>query len=649
MTKKNGKKRPIPLLRRNRADVWACLFLLLTVAGLFWPALQNEFVYFDDTLYVSENPMVTKGLTWEGAVYAWTTLYLANYTPLTWMSYQLDTTLFGTAPAGYIFTNLVFHAANCVLLYLFLRISTGRRDASFVAALLFAIHPLHVESVVWIAERKDVLSTFFLLLTLLVYLWYAQRPNWSRYLLVATSMALGLLSKPMLVTLPILLLLVDFWPLNRTSLLSPESTGVPSRKIFRLVLEKVPLLLMAFVFGIVTIIAQDQSGAMAGTGRFPPLFRVLNAITAIGWYLQKTFLPTELTAFYPVKTLETIGWDWVIPAVAIFLITVICLLLWRRQPWLIWGWLWFLIALLPVLGLMQVGMQAYADRYSYVPHIGLLTALCWLLFSIPDAWKFGPMVKWGTAIFFTTFLAFLTFFQISHWRNVPALWTHALEVNEANWRAHYQIGKYLHNNRYSGEALPHLLRARDLEPNVAVVQNSLGIVQQVLGKYDDAIQSYASALVLQPKNYATYLQLASVLTTKERFAEARAVLLKCQELYPAERDLELALGQLAVRQQKLTEAITHFEKAEQMLPGSTPPMVMKAACLMELGRKAEAIQTMQKVVEITPHDVAARLQLGDFYSKAGYLAAARDQFEQVLQLDPENTLAREKLQTLAVP
>jgi len=373
------------------------------------PAVSFEFVNYDDPRYVTANPHVAGGLTPAGIAYAWTTFDLGNWIPITWLSYLLDATLFGIDPAAFHGTNILGHAVNSGLLFYVLHRMTGSTIRSMVVAALFAIHPLHIQSVAWVAERKDILSTLFLLLAVAAYERYAARPTVRAYAWVAGAMALGLLCKPMLVTLPLLLLLLDSWPLCRwAGGTQAVNQRYPARSTRDLVLEKIPLLALAAVDSVITVIAQRSVAAMQDLRDVPFPIRIGNATRAVGWYLWKTINPVNLCPFYPHSG-AALPWS----EVGLSFLTIAGLSLlagwqWKQRRYLVTGWLWFLIALFPVLGFVQVGAQSHADRYSYVPHIGLFVMTVWL---VAELGEFGPLVRRGVGVA-TVLMLLASFFML---------------------------------------------------------------------------------------------------------------------------------------------------------------------------------------------------------------------------------------------
>jgi hypothetical protein len=376
------------------------------------------FVNYDDVLFVAANPPVQGGLTVAGQAWAWTTFHAGAYQPLTWTSLQLDATVHGMDPAGFHATSLILHALNTALLFGFLCGSTGDPWRSALVAGLFAVHPLHVESVAWISERKGTLSTFFAFLALSAYWRHARRPRWQTYVLVALAQVLSLLAKPMLVTLPVLLLLLDWWPLARWQGSWQSAT--------RLILEKVPLVLISVGFGLATVRAEDSASTLPSLDLVPWSLRVNNSLVASATYLGQTIWPARLAIYYPFLPVAAVR----ALAGAALLAGITGFLCWLKRPALVVGWLWFLITLLPVIGLVQVGDQSHADRYTYVPHVGLFIAMVWGFADLLDSLRASLPVRLGLATAVLIACTVLADRQVATWRNSITLWQHALEVSE---------------------------------------------------------------------------------------------------------------------------------------------------------------------------------------------------------------------------
>ena len=411
------------------------IFLAAIIWAVFGQTLHFEFVNFDDDTYVYENPEVSQGLTFKGIIWAFTRFHSFNWHPLTWLSHMLDCQLYGSNPGGHHLTNILLHAVAAILLFLVLRQMTGALWRSAFVAAVFAVHPLHVESVAWVSERKDVLSGVFFMLTIGTYVRYARQP-WSpaHYGLVALLFALGLMCKPMLVTLPILMLLLDYWPLNRFSNFTPQV-------FFRLVAEKIPLFALAAVSCAVTIFAQTD--AIKSFDQISLPLRVGNALVSYAIYLKQMFWPSNLAVLYPFPSHGEVIWKMILASIVLFSISASVFVLRKTRPYLLVGWLWYLVMLVPVIGIFQVGTQAHADRYTYLPQIGLYLLLTWTAVDLCAGWRFRRVVLGGSSTVILVALIFCARAQASYWQNSESLWTHALACTSDNFIAHNNLGTAL--------------------------------------------------------------------------------------------------------------------------------------------------------------------------------------------------------------
>lgn len=479
------------------------------------------FVAYDDGLYVTENPMVQRGLTWDGLVWAFTTLHATNWHPLTWLSLMGDVSLFGVDPGWMHRVNVLWHLANALLLWRVLERYTGARWRSWLVATHFAVLPVHVESVAWISERKDVLSTFFWLLTLAAWLgWLRRRSAW-RYALALAAFALGLLAKPMLVTLPIVLLLLDVWPLGR---LGPG----PDRaaRVRRAVLEKLPLLALSLASGVTTIVAQHAGGATATREALPLAARAGNAALSAALYLWKTAWPAKLAVFYPNPAVGPAGLPPGPVVAAVLLLAAISVVAaWQRhrRPWLLVGWLWFLITLLPVIGLLQVGLQGMADRYTYVPVIGVSLALAWLLPGRWGATRAGRLALGVAAAALLLGLAGAARAQAAVWRDSFTLFSHATRVTEGNWLAWKNLGTIHHGRGDTVRALEAFREAARARPDDPDVWFDLGTEHAALDQHAQAAECFRRAVLLEPSDREAWFRLAvarALLGERDAAAEA---------------------------------------------------------------------------------------------------------------------------------
>jgi Tfp pilus assembly protein PilF len=482
------------------------LGLLVLVLASYGRVGRFAFVDFDDGEYVYENPHVRAGLTLAGISWAFTTTYAANWHPLTWLSHMADVQMFGLEAGRHHQMNVLIHASNSVLLFLVLMWMTGAAWRSALVAALFAIHPLHVESVAWVAERKDVLSTFFWLLTMGMYAGYVRHPGVWRYLGVTLSFGLGLLSKPMLVTLPFVLLLLDYWPLGRLTsddLSVGASAPLAWDRISGLVLEKVPLLLLAVGSSIVTYGAQASKAATATLEFFPLGERILNALVSYVRYLVKAAWPTSLAVFYPHPSSiseQIPTWQALAAAGILAVLTLLALLCGRNYPYLTVGWLWYAGTLVPVIGIVQVGSQAMADRYTYVPLIGMFIVVAWGVPELLGRWRYRRAVLsvLGTTVILG--LSVATWAQTAHWRDNASLYTHAIAVTQNNWLAWNNLGNDQLNHGHFRQAITSFQEAQHIKPDYADAWYNAGVAFGHLKDHPRAIASYQESLRLDPTN-----------------------------------------------------------------------------------------------------------------------------------------------------
>ena len=483
------------------------LFLIAAATvAVYWPVLHNDFIDFDDDVYVTLNMVVRQGLTLKGFIWAFDTFHAGNWHPLTWLSHMLDVDLFGLNPAGHHATNLVLHVLNSLLLCTVLYRLTGFLGRSMVVALLFALHPLHVESVAWLAERKDVLSTFFWFLTMWAYVAYANKPSLKRYLPVAVCLALGLMAKQMAVTLPFILLLMDFWPLNRLALRRGESRADQvSLKV--LLIEKIPLLALSAAASLMILRAHAAAGALFRLDQESALLYSGNALLSYVKYIRNMFWPVDLALFYPfepsaITALKVAG------AVGLLaLLTGLSVAQGRNRPYLAFGWLWYLISLLPVIGFIRVGGQALADRYTYVPLVGLFLIIVWGGAELAGRWRKGMPVAAGAVVIVLAVLSFQTVTQISYWKDSYGLFAHALAVVERNWLAHNNMGILLSQHKRNDEAIGHFQESVRLNPKGGEGFRNLGNSLQMAGRNAEAIEAFQQAVWINPNDPESHYRL----------------------------------------------------------------------------------------------------------------------------------------------
>ena len=580
------------------------LVLALFTLALYTPATHFSFINYDDNHYVTENLHVRAGMTWSTLKWAFSSFDQANWHPLTWISHALDCQLFGLNPAGHHLSSVGIHAINVVLLFLLLAYSTRRAWPSFMVAALFAVHPLNVESVVWIAERKNLLSTMFFLLTLGAYGWYAQKPGWKRYLAVVGFLACGLASKPMLVTAPFVLLLVDYWPLGRIRGWTEPSSVLPIEQfsLGRLALEKLPLLLLSAASSIITILAQRASGAVGGTP-FPLGARLENAIYSYATYLWKAAWPKNLALFYPYAGNSLPAWKVGVAAVFLTGATAVVINL-RSRRYLLMGWLWFFGTLVPVIGVIQVGNQAMADRYAYLPLIGIFVMAAWAVADLAAQEKAGiAFAAAGTCAL--VLLAIANHRQTSYWRSSEDVWTHSLAVTPRNYVAEENLGVALVQLNRADEAYPFFVRAAQDQPNDPDARLNIGTYLYQHGRRSEAVQQYEMALKLGSEPgllSATYANLGSAYSDLGDDAKARANFENALRLNPDQLGACQGMALLLAKQGKLEQAIPFFARAAELQP-SGQNYLQLAKVLLQTNHRTEAVAAYQRAVQLQP-DIA---------------------------------------------
>jgi protein O-mannosyl-transferase len=610
-------------------------FLLVTAIVLSFAEVRGfAFVNYDDNEYVYDNPPVRAGLTAHGLTWAFTAVHSANWHPLTWLSHMLDSELFGLDAGWHHLSNVALHAAATVVLFGALRALTGSPLRSAFVAALFAVHPLHVESVAWVSERKDVLSALFWAGAMWAWARYARRPAPGPYLLVVLLFVLGLLAKPMVVTLPFALLLLDVWPLGRTPLAKPAGEPVPVATFGALVREKVPLFAISAIASVVTFLAQRAGGAVTTLAALPIPIRFENAIVAYAAYLGKTIWPTGLAAFYPYRMpLPTA--EIAIAAVVLVAITLFALRIFRTRPYVLVGWLWYLGTLVPVIGIVRVGDQAMADRFTYLPHLGVFLVLAW---GVPDLLSRRPAARrLLVPLAVATVLAcvVVTRAQVSHWRDSVTLLEHALAVTERNHLAEMNLSAALLERGEAEAALDHARRAVDLDPADSRVHVNYGVALARMGDPDRARASYERAIGIDPENRMAHLNLALLLSEEERWDESmreyREVLLRD----PAHAKAHAGLAWILARVGRRDEAIASYERAIAADSGLLSAYNGLALELEAAGRRDAALDAWKSALAIDPNEFRLRVNLAASLAGMGRLDEAEREYAELLRRKPE--------------
>jgi protein O-mannosyl-transferase len=502
-----------------------CLTLASVTFAVYYDVRSFGFVNFDDPEYISGNPNIQAGITLKSIEWALTADYAANWHPLTWLSHMLDCQLFGLNPAGHHIVNLIFHIANTLLLFLILKRMTGALWQSAFVAALFALHPLHVESVVWITERKDVLSTFFWLLTMAAYLRYVKKPNIARYLPALMLFALGLMAKPMLVTLPFVLLLLDYWPLGRIGRFN-------WRVFYRLILEKIPFIFLSAASSVITFLAQRSSEATVSLALFPLKSRILNAVISYSGYIEKMFFPARLAFFYPNQGPNISVFYAVISAVFLLAVTILIFRFAANHRYLVTGWFWYIGTLVPVIGVVQVGSQVMADRYSYITLTGLFIIIAWGLPELLAKWPYRKIAISFASLAVLFALTVCTYFQTRYWKDSISLFQHALQVTKDNLPANLGITPMLLEQGRFEEAIWHYSQALRINPDSVEALSGLGVTLCRVGRVDESFVYYERALRLQPQNAIVHSNLGVALYTHGKYDEAIAHFKQALEIDP---------------------------------------------------------------------------------------------------------------------
>ena len=575
-----------------------CIGLAVLTWAVFGQTLRYDFVNYDDPSYVYQNARITSGINLANVASAFTHVHSQNWHPLTTITHMVDCQLHGLNAGWHHFPNLLLHVAAVVLLFVALsRMTDSLLRSAFVSA-VFAVHPLHVESVAWIAERKDVLSAVFFMLSLLAYLHYTRAPSMGRYLAVALVIAFGLMSKPMLVTLPFVLLLLDYWPLGRLE--APKSkTG---HQLSRLVLEKIPLITLSAVSSIVTFLA--QRGAIGWTEQLPVSERITNAFVAYVIYIRQMFWPADLAVFYPHPENRLPIWEVSLALMVLVGITAAAFVFRRKAPYFVTGWLWYLGMLVPVIGLLQVGWQGHADRYTYLPQIGLYIAMTWAVVDLTRVWRFQRIALGTAAVLIVGALSWRAWLQTSYWRNSETLFTHALAVTRNNDVALNNLGIIFLDKGQLDEAISNLQAAIDLRPENAPAHDNLAKALLKKGEVSEAMVHYRKFLELEPANVEAHNTLGTALIQQGHVREA---IEQWQEALATQPENGNAASNLAwvfatspeVSIRDGTRAVELGERALR-ISGGKIPMIYKvlAAAYAENGQFAEAVETAQRGAEL---------------------------------------------------
>jgi protein O-mannosyl-transferase len=661
---------------KDKRVLMISLFLAAATLVAFWQVSRCEFIDIDDTEYVTQNSHLQNGITMEGIRWAFTTRHASNWHPLTWLSHMLDVQLFGFNARGHHLTNLFFHIANSLLIFLvFHRMTKAIWQSAFVAA-LFALHPLHVESVAWVAERKDVLSTFFWMLTLGAYLCYAERPGLLRYLSVVLFFAMGLMAKPMLVTLPFVLLLLDFWPLHRFEQMKPApgsrpeagepapeerkkgkakkkravKDGVkaiqpaktaPAEPVYSwplirpLLWEKIPLFALTLLSIVVTYIVQLQAGSVKSIEAYPLGVRISNAIVSYIFYIAKMIWPSDLAVLYPHPGLGPL-WQVVGAVLLLVAATFMVIRHAKRFPYLPVGWLWYVGTLVPVIGLVQVGIHARADRYTYVPLIGLFIIAAWGIPDLLKGWRHRKEAMAALSALTLTCLFTITWTQVGYWRNSINLFDHALNVTDQNGLILNNRGAVYSRLGHYTRAIEDFSRAIEIDPKDAVAYYNRGVAYFGQGDVNPAIDDFSRAIDLNPSYAEYYYNRATAYTRLGETNRAMVDFNRAVEINPMLEDAYFNRGLIYARRSDYSQALADFDRAIEINPRIAETYYIRGTVRARLGDFRQAIEDFNRAIQINPNSAKAYYNRGAAHNSLGNRRQALEDLKSAARLGHED-------------
>ncbi len=622
---------------QKRMVAGVCVILVLACIAIYGQTLSHDFINYDDNVYVTENLNVQAGLNANSIGWAFVTEKALYFLPLTWVSLMLDHDLYGMRPGGYHLTNLVLHTGASLLLFLALRLLTGALWPSAFVAALFAVHPLNVESVAWIAERKGVLSAFFWMLAVGAYGLYARRGGTGRYAAVAAAFVLGLMSKPMVVTLPFALLLLDYWPLNRVDLTAP--LAVTARNTARLAAEKIPLFLITLLSCVSTVVMQMRGHNIDIAGRISFAGRCANAMIVYVLYLAKAVWPSGLAVFYPFPDSRPV-WQVAGAVLTLTAITALCLRHARRHPYLIVGWCWYLGTMVPVIGFVGIGDFSRADRYTYIPLVGIFIMVAW---GMADLAAGCHLPRRAVAVASGAALAALTVFagvQASHWRDSGTLFSHAVAVGQESCNAYNSLGEHATRQGHYDEAAIYLKKALELDPRFFPALNNLGAIGLARERYDEAKSYLTNALDLNPKDIDALYNLGVIALRQKHYDETRSYLEKALDLDPNHVKALNNMAALLMFQGRYDAAAVFLRRALNLKPDDADFLNNLGGCLMYQGQLEEAQHCFRKAIEIDPQNVSAMKNLGDTLAQLGRQDEANLYLRKAAGLKPSRSVGK---------
>jgi protein O-mannosyl-transferase len=629
ITPPTPRSAPQPSLFVNRRNLILVGLLVAATLAVYSQVRGFDFVIMDDGLYVGDNEHVRDGISLGNIGWSFTTFRDGNWFPLTWISLMLDASAYGLWPGGYHITNLVLHTANVLLVFATFAKMTQNVPQSACVAALFAVHPLHVQSVAWVAERKDMLSMLFGLCALYAYVAYAQGGRARRLILSAFLFLCSLCAKQTFVTLPFVLLLLDYWPLGRLTLAGQSGARAPSTasrgveraeenpvirairfgKVSSLLVEKLPLFVLSGAFCVLAAYAQNRGGAVLSLEVIPLGTRMLNAIVVYRLYIQKAFFPVGLVAYYPHPGTHLSMIDVAISVVFLLGVTGLAIANFRRRPYLLVGWLWYLGTLVPMIGLVQLSGQQMADRYTYLPLLGCYLAVVWLAASLAARFAVRPLPLRAVAAVVVVAYGTASFVQAGYWHDSISLYRHTVAEGTENPFSLTTLGWAFVNEKRFDEALPPLRRAIELTPDFAQAQFLLGCVLQKQSKLDEAAEHFQAALDSDDANAAAHLNLGTVLMARRNYAAARREFDRVVELEPSNARAQANLAELCIWLRQYDEAITHARRGLELDPAQTQSRRLIVIALRDQGRLDDAVRELRGLIAVAPDDRAAQREL----------------------------------------
>jgi protein O-mannosyl-transferase len=618
--------------------IFICSVLTLSTLLVFWQVRNFDFVKYDDRNYIYENPHVLNGLTHDGIMSAFTTPRSGNWLPLTWLSLMLDSELFGLNSGRMHLVNLFFHIINTLLLFAVLKKMTGSLWPSAFVAAAFAVHPVHVESVAWVINRKDVLSTFFFTLTLAAYTGYVRGGGLVRYLLTILLFVFGLLAKPILVTLPFVLLLLDYWPLERFA--APqivETTSIPDKRrlLYRIIIEKIPFFALAAISSVITFIAQKSDGSVPDINTISLQSRVANTFLAYTRYIGKIFWPKNLAVFYPRDIDSFSFWQIAICAMLLLGISVFVIRFGRNRKYLPVGWFWFVGTLIPVIGLVQSGAQAYADRYTYIPYIGLFIMIAWGLPKLLSKWPHRKIALGLSMAIVLTALGICAHKQVSFWNNSITLFSHAIEVTQNNYVAYNNLGVAFKSIDRVQEAIEAYKQAIKIKPDYVEAYYNLGIAYGKLGIRQNEIDAYKQAIKIKPDCTEAYINLGFAYNALGRYLDAINTYEQVIKLQPNYSEAYFNLGVVYARLGRYQDAAEVFRQAVRIKPDFAEAYYNLGNSYGGLDLYQDAIEAFVQAVRIRPDWADAHFNLGNAYLLSGDKPSALAEYNILKNIDPE--------------